>query len=318
MKFIKNVFLLCFSVIVAFGIGEVASRYLAPLSVGPVILDLAGNEQKISYVEPNNLFRLKTPDYDAEVTITRDGYRGPEAKGNPDEIFLGDSFTYAVGVTNNQTFPAIYCKEKNLNCANLAVAGASTLYEIDRLETYIKKKNWRPKKVHLFFYTGNDFSDNVDADEKRSRGDHYDPDTLNLPHHQTDGAIKLINIGLKYSNLLRIAYFKGLPLIRVSDEDAKQTLTKGLEVTKKEFARLDTLSKTYGFEYKLYTIFTKHEIDNDLHQELGQKIQAQTEKPVQMLGDLLKDTDKYYFPRDLHYSVEGNAKVAEILINQKP
>ena len=317
MAFIKNLFLLCISVLFAFAIGEVASRYIAPLSVGPVILDSAGNPLKISYVEPDTTFRLKTPDYDAEITITRDGYRGPEAKGNPDEIFIGDSFTYAVGVTNEQTFSAAYCKEKGLSCANLAVSGASTLYEIDRLETYLKEKNWKPKKVHLFFFTGNDFTDNVWADGNRSRGDHYDPDTLNLPHHQTDGAIKIIDIGLKYSNLIRVAYFQILPLFRESADDTKQSLVKGLEVTKKEFARLDALSKTYGFQYKIYSFFHKYEVDEDLYQELGQKIQAQTEQPVQMFGDIFKEnSDKYYFPTDLHLSVEGNKKIGLFLSNQ--
>lgn len=320
MKIISNLFLLGFSMLIAFAIGEVASRYIAPISPGPSILDLSGNKQLISYVQPNNVFRITTPDYDAKTRITRDGYRAPEAKGNPDVIFMGDSFTYAQGVTDKQAFPAMYCQAKNLNCANLSVPGSSTLYEVDRLESYLAEKNWRPKKVHFFFFTGNDFGDNIVADEKRSRGEAYEPGELNLnPQIAADkGTVEtFIDLGLKHSNLLRIAYFQILPMIRNSAEENEQALAKSLAITKKEFSRLDALSKNYGFEYQLYTIFTEPEITQDLYQALGQKIQAQTEKPIIMLGDVFKEnTSDYFFPSDGHFSVKGNAKLAEFLKSQ--
>jgi len=320
MKIIFNLFLLGFSMLVAFAIGEVASRYIAPISPGPSILDLQGNKQQISYVQANNIFRIVTPDYDAETSITRDGYRSPAAKGNPEVIFMGDSFTYAQGVTDKQAFPAMYCQSKNLNCANLAVPGSSTLYEVDRLERFIVEKNWRPKKVHFFFFTGNDFGDNIDADAKRSRGEPYEPGELNLnPQKASDkGAVEtIIDLGLKHSNLLRIAYFQILPMIRNSAEESEQALNKGLAITKKEFSRLDALSKQYGFEYQLYTIFTKPEISKGLYKELGDKIQAQTSQPIIMLGDLFKEnTADYFFPSDGHYSVKGNEKLALFLLRQ--
>lgn len=320
MKIIANLFLLGCSLLVAFAIGEVASRYIAPLSPGPSIVDLDGNKQKISYVQANNIFRIVTPDYDAVTSITRDGYRSPAAKGNPEVIFMGDSFTYAQGVTDKQAFPAMYCQAKNLNCANLAVPGSSTIYEIDRLESYIVEKNWRPKKVHFFFFTGNDFSDNIDADEKRARGERYEPDEMNInPQKESDkGAVeKLVNLGLQHSNLLRIAYYQILPMIRNSAEENEQKLNQALDITKKEFTRLDALSKTYGFEYQLYTIFTEPEIKKDLYQALGTKIQAQTTQPIIMLGDIFKEnTSDYFFPSDGHYSVKGNEKLAEFLLSK--
>ena len=148
---IGNILLLASSLTIVFAIGEVASRYVSPVSPGPSILDLQGNKQQISYVQAGSRFRIITPDYDAVTTITEDGYRAPAAIGNPDEIFMGDSFTYAQGVKDDEAFPAIFCKAKGLNCANLAVPGSSTLYEVDRLEEYLKTKNWRPKLVKFFF-----------------------------------------------------------------------------------------------------------------------------------------------------------------------
>ena len=319
MRIIANLFLLGFSLLIAFAIGEVASRYLAPISPGPSIVDLSGAKQQISYVQPNNIFRIVTPDYDAETSITRDGYRSPAANGNPDVLFMGDSFTYAQGVTDTQAFPAIYCQAKNLNCANLSVPGSSTLYEVDRLESFLVEKNWRPKKVHFFFFTGNDFADNIVADAKRSRGERYEPGELNLNPQQVDnkGAVeKVIDLGLKHSNLLRIAYYQLLPMIRNSTEENEQKLKQGLEITKKEFARLDNLSIAYGFEYQLYAIFPKPEIRHDIYKKLGEKIQAQTTQPIIMLGDVFKpNTSDYFFPSDGHFSVKGNTKLAEFLLS---
>jgi len=320
MKIILNLFLLGFSLLIAFAIGEVASRYIAPISPGPSIVDMSGEKQQISYVQPNNIFRIVTPDYDAETSISRDGYRSPESKGNPDVIFMGDSFTYAQGVTDKQAFPAMYCQVKNLNCANLSVPGSSSLYEVDRLESFIVEKSWRPKKVHFFFFTGNDFSDNIDADTKRSRGERYEPVELNLNPQQASekGAVeKVIDLGLKYSNLLRIAYFQLLPMIRNSAEDNEQKLKQGLEITRKEFARLDNLSKAYGFEYQIYVIFPEPEIRHDIYKTLGPKVQAQTTQPIIMLGDVFKqNTSDYFFPSDGHFSVKGNEKLAEFLLKQ--
>jgi len=320
MKIISNLFLLGCSLLLAFGLSEVVSRYVFPTSPGPSILDMNGNKQKISYVQPGTTFRIITPDFDAKTSITADGYRAPAANGNPDEIFVGDSFTYAQGVEDSEAFAAIYCKAKNLNCANLAVPGSSTLYEIDRLEAFITEKNWRPKKVHFFFFTGNDFGDNIEADTRRSKGERYEPGELNLnPSKEADkGTVEtIIDLGLQHSNVLRIAYFHILPLIRNNAEESEQALIKALAITKKEFSRLNALSQKYGFEYQLYSIFTEPEIDKDLYKALGKKLQAQSEKPITMLGDLFKEnTSDFYFPTDGHFSVKGNAKLAEFLISQ--
>lgn len=313
-----NLILLAVSLAIMFMVGEVASRYVSPISPGPSILDMQGNKQQISYVQANNQFRIITPDYDSVTTITRDGYRAPKSKGNPEVIFMGDSFTYAQGVTDDEAFPAIYCKAQKLNCANLAVPGSSTLYEVDRLEAYLTEKNWSPQKVHFFFFTGNDFQDNLSADEKRSNGQGYEPGELNLnPNIEDDRGIveQTINFGLKHSNLLRVAYYKVLPIIRNKPEEAEAQINKALSITQGEFLRLDKLSKAYDFEYEIYVIYPEPEIIHNKYQELGNKLQSISPKPLVMLGDIFKEnTKEYFFPSDGHFNVAGNKKLAEYLI----
>jgi len=318
-NFIGNILLLSVSLAVVFAIGEVASRSMSPISPGPSILDMDGNKQKISYIEAGKQFRILTPDFDAVTTITKDGYRAPEANGNPSEIFMGDSFTYAQGVTDDQAFPAIYCKERKLSCANLAVPGASTLYEIDRLEHFLKTKNWSPEMVHFFFFTGNDFSDNLSAENNRKQGLPYEPVELNLrPAVEEDKGLaeSAIDFGLKHSNLLRVAYYKILPMVRNNPEAAEKTMAKALEITKSEFARLDQLSADYAFDYKIYIIHPEPEITHNVYQDIGKKLQAISPTPIIALGDLFKENTKdFFFPADGHFSVAGNKKLAEFLLS---
>ncbi len=313
-----NLLLLGISLAIVFAVGEVASRSMSPISPGPSILDMDGNKQKISYIEAGKQFRITTPDFDAVTTITKDGYRAPEAKGNPSVIFMGDSFTYAQGVTDDQAFPALYCKARGLNCANLAVPGASTLYEVDRLEHFLKTKKWTPDMVHFFFFTGNDFSDNLGSDNNRKQGLPYEPVELNLRpvvKEEKGLAESVIDFGLKHSNLLRVAYYKILPMVRSNPEESENTLKQALEITKGEFARLDRLSNDYAFNYKIYVIHPEPEITHNVYQEMDKKIQAISATPITALGDLFKeDTKSYFFPADGHFSIAGNKKLAEFLL----
>ena len=319
-NFFGNLLLLTLSLLAVFMLGEVASRYIMPISPGPSIKDLEGNKQTISYIEAGKEFIITTPDYAAKTSITKDGYRAPAAKGNPQVVFIGDSFTYAQGVTDEQAFPALYCKEKKLNCANLAVPGASTLYEVDRLELFLKERGWRPEMVHFFFFTGNDFSDNLDADAKRSKGLDYAPEETNLKRSNNEEQKLLSSVfdfGLKHSNLLRIAYFKVLPLLRNDPEESKRTQDKALQITQKEFKRLDTLSKQYGFDYQIYIIHSEPEIRNNVYDALDKQLQAIAEKPIISLAKLFKEnTQDYFFPSDGHFSVAGNRKLADYLLSK--
>ncbi len=308
--------LLLSSFAIAFAIGEVASRVVSPISPGPSILDSDGNRQKISYIAPGKSFRITTPDYDAKTSITPDGYRAPAVSGNPDSVFIGDSFTYGQGVADQQTFAEIYCKTKGRKCANLAVPGASTLYEIDRLERFLRQKNWSPNFVNLFFFTGNDFSDNLDASAKRRKGMGYQPEEINPEiNKQKSLRQRLVETALHYSNLLRVAYYKVLPVFRDDPQQSEDALNNALKVTRTELLRLNALSDKYAFAYRIFIVFPQQEIEQGIYKKLTEKIQSISPVPVIPLGELFKEnTANYYFPTDGHFNVEGNKKVAEFLL----
>lgn len=318
---IGNLLLLLISISVVLAIGEVASRIVSPISPGPTILDMEGNKQKISYIAANKQFRITTPDYDAKTTITKDGYRAPEVKGNPDTLFIGDSFTYGQGVKDEEVFAAIYCKKKGIACANLAVPGASTLYEIDRLEHFLKTNSWSPNTVNFFFFTGNDFSDNIDAFKKRNAGQSYEPNEIIVRSAEDEKKSlkqRVVETGLHYSNLLRVAYFKVLPLLREDQAVTEATQKKALEITQQEFTRLHKLSEQYAFNYKIFIIFTQQQIQHGIYKQLTDQLTSISPVPVIPLADIFKEnTSDYFFPTDGHLSVAGNKKLADFLYSLK-
>jgi len=321
-----NLLLMSVSISLVVGMAEVASRYTVPISPGPKLLSLDGEPLRQSYVAANSEYRIITPDFDAKTTITKDGYRAPQANGNPDTLFLGDSFTFAQGVKDDEAFAYLYCKEKGLECANLAVPGASTLYTLDRLEYFLKDKGWAPNNVFLFFFTGNDFSDNVWAAEQHGKGRNYEPLELSpdlesaqkgaLPLHK-----RVFDLTLHYSNLMRVLYFKVLPEMRNARDPKAQSLqmAKALEITQRSFQRLQTLSEQYAFNYRVFVLFSEPEIRQQTYPEIEKSLQAIAPDGIISLGTLFaEDTSHAFFPSDGHLTVSGNRLVADFLVKNMP
>lgn len=323
---VANLILMTVSVGLVVVVAEVVSRYVVPISPGPSLLTVDGKPVRQSYVEPNSQYRIITPDFDALTTITEDGYRAPASSGNPDTLFLGDSFTFAQGVTDEQAFPYLYCKAKDLDCANLSVPGASTVYTVSRLEHYLKVKGWAPNNVFLFFFTGNDFTDNLWAAEQASKGQNYEPLELNpemedaqvesLPIHK-----QLISKVLKYSNLTRVLYYKVLPEIRQKGDNSgqKAQMQQAFEITKQSFNRLESLSEEYAFNYRIFVIYPEPEVRLGAYKDMHEQLQAISPSEITSLGELFsKDSQQYFFPADGHFTESGNRLLADYLIKELP
>lgn len=321
---VANVGLLSVSVLLVLLVAEAASRYMVPISPGPTLESLSGEPLKHSYIKPGSEYRIITPDYDAPTRITADAYRAPEATGSPDTLFLGDSFTFGQGVKDDEAFPAIYCKAKNLSCANLAVPGSSTLYELDRLESVLKDKGWTPNNVFLFFFTGNDFSDNLAAAEKRDQGLSYEPPELRpdveKQRIQSLSLLKrVVNLTLQYSNLMRVLYYQVLPEVRQQkDPDAhKASFNKALDITGDAFRRLDRLSNEYAFNYHIFVLYPEPEVRQKAYLSLRRSLQAISPGKITSLGELYaRDIEGQYFPSDGHLTVKGNKTLADFLIQE--
>jgi hypothetical protein len=99
-----------------------------------------------------------------QVTVNRDGYRGPLVAAQPEPtrsrvVMLGDSVTFGHGVGDDETFCAVLSRDPRVEGVNLGVPGYGTDQELIRLER--EGLALRPRAVVLNVCLANDFYDNV-------------------------------------------------------------------------------------------------------------------------------------------------------------
>lgn len=120
----------------------------------PTVFDAA-------WVHPNGpgLYRFANANADVEVTFNTYGHRGPEAdvdrrEGTARVAIIGDSTTWAQGVTNDETYPAVVQARVDAEVLNVSKPGASVF---DYLDYYRRNaRHFAPDVVVIGFFMGND------------------------------------------------------------------------------------------------------------------------------------------------------------------
>jgi hypothetical protein len=160
------------SFLVSFAVAEVAVRYISPQEVGPVRFACLPELGEIPV--PGQQGERRSPGvFTFRYHNNSLGWRGRREyrETKPTDyrvLFLGDSFTYGIGVNDDQTFPAQV--EKDLRADLLAVEvmnagapGKGTDYALKCFQTVGRK--FHPDLTVLGFFC-NDFQDNA-------RGEYY-------------------------------------------------------------------------------------------------------------------------------------------------
>ena len=113
---------------------------------------------------PNWSGEHKNVDFSVRYTINGEGFRHdpivPDTAGNSAVVVLGDSFTFGIGVNDDQTF-VHYLNEvgpNGLRFYNYAIPGTSTDQQILLFERQLI--GLKPSRVILVLYLGNDLIDN--------------------------------------------------------------------------------------------------------------------------------------------------------------
>jgi hypothetical protein len=167
-EWLFRVILLTLSLVVSLAVAEAVTRVFFPLYGGVDNVTIEGAPVK-EWFAPGSVYRQISNEYDAITTITDKGHRVPGTSGNPDVVFVGDSFTFGFGLKDDDTFASRYCAATHLACANLGIPGSGTVRQLRRLEQFMTEYHWQPKQVKWFFFgmsgsfsAGNDFVDNYD------------------------------------------------------------------------------------------------------------------------------------------------------------
>jgi hypothetical protein len=256
--------LLVTSVLFSLGAAEILTRAFFPIYGGVDNVTMDGTPVK-EWFAPRSVYRQISNEYDAITTITAKRHRVPGTDGNPDVIFIGDSFTFGFGLKDDETFASRYCTALHLSCVNLGIPSSGTVRQLKRLEAFLTENHWKPKQVKWFFFgmsgsfsSGNDFVDNYDYGRRTEAGEVPAPPPLSLAAR----VIGLQSLLLEHSYLLRRAKYHWGPLLKslLIDEPGEVRMRQALEYTKQAMQDLDDMSRRLGFDYAIYLIVPVQDI----------------------------------------------------------
>lgn len=325
-----RLFLIVVSIPIALGIAEVLARLFFPISDGRDNVTLEGKSVK-SWFEPGSVYRQVSNEYDAITTITDKGHRVPGVEGNPDVIFLGDSFTYGYGLRDEETFASIYCSHLRRACVNLGMPGSGTLKQVERLQEFIERWHWKPKEVKLFFFgmsgsfsAGNDFVDNFD----RYVREHTSPASSNDDQRESEGrkqrqtgfAERVIGMQeslLGHSTLMRLAKYYWGPMLRslLVADPGKERMAIAEIATRESLAKLDDLSRQVGFTYKIYLLVPVQDIIRGTDEDTLATLNRVAPAPAVSTAHLFREHPQdFYYAFDGHLNGKGSRQIADFLI----
>lgn len=324
-------------ILVALVFAEIISRIFIPMFPGAKKLGLDGELLNIDSVQPGAVYRQYSQEYDAITTITQKGYRIPEGGDNPRIIFLGDSFTFGQGLGDEHTFPFLFCRTRQVTCANLGVPGASTISELDRLEEFIARDAWRPQHVLLFVFAmtqflgaGNDLYDNIQTAEKFKKLTSTFPSDS---HFTTPPYLKMNNdifsdflyfildfrkTLLKHSNFARVLKYYFGPYLKefVVPAAKDDTLHQGLSLMKEQLSRFQRLGEQFDFTTTIFLIHPVQDILRGSYRDTILKLQSISPKTIHSTAHLFRPhPEQYFFSLDGHLNEKGSRKIADFLMS---
>lgn len=175
--------------------------------------------------KPNSEDRMISPygEFNIPVRINSYGLRGEnynlkKAKNVTRIIFLGDSFTYGVGVTLENTYSKklenILNKRKNANYEAINMGFADGGYTTDIHYLYLKEKglDFSPDAVFLGLFIGNDISDLNRNTWVKNNSNRF-PENITSEYHYVDDKNRLRiyyeneSYYEKYRTLGKVNYF---------------------------------------------------------------------------------------------------------------
>ncbi|MCI0443965.1 SGNH/GDSL hydrolase family protein [bacterium] len=268
-----------------------------------------------------------------------------KADGVPVIPVLGDSFSFGLGVKDEETFINLMCKNSDAVYLNLGAPGSSIPNQLDILE-FRHKELGSPGLYVFVFYLGNDFSDMI----------RYYEDSSN-EESKNSGVMDFIKDG----SFIQRSYVAQFLLHYVSEESGSRTKHKShyfqtpdghrisssiyllmshskpysIEAEKdlnRSLDRLKSLSKNLHFSPEFIVIPDKHQTDLDLFNKQASVFSLSTDTLDRSYPDrflekhleqrkipyldvmaCLKDHPGMYYKNDDHLTAAGHRVVADCI-----
>lgn len=344
----RNIARLAFIQILIFVAGlaciELALRYFMPLpSHGGVYHSRDGKATRVVMdkfrLQPNLHVTHEAAEFSAEIHTNELGYRAMSNESmTPQFLFLGDSFTFGHGVSDDETFSSIFCTTNNLSCMNLGRSGTSTFDQVRILKYAIETYNVQMKTVVLVMLTacwidqsGNDLGENLShyrkKQKKKSPGVTTAPSPTswfiksahaqqaNNPAPKND-LTKTIqhwigNLEITKRTMSILSSQLKATLYACSDQD---TIDSAMSATRVTLDKLERLSIKHHFDVRIIAIHPYQELAGSFR-----KTEDDLQRAIPGTFEYTRTGEQFskahYFPYDGHFNTAGHANMASILQN---
>jgi hypothetical protein len=339
MKVLKVVFIQ----LILFAVGivgvELALAYFMPLPVhGGMYVDRKGDLVHL----PHNELVLKanldvthvSSEFSSRIRTNGLGYRKIDNESDkPEVVFLGDSFTFGHGVTDQEVFPSIFCVKSNLTCQDLGRSGTDTFDQLRILGYALDHYGMRPKTVVVVVMAacaldsyGNDIGENHRHDP-RSKSSALPPDPASAPRRAIAAASpapaiahgplteeslvkKLQRMLGNYEIAKRIMLIaaSGLKrgLYRCSDD---QQLETAIKATGAALAELEKMAAKFDFKVKVFTVHPYQELDGSF-QTTEKYVSGVIPRSFEYFPTARRFRKEDYYAYDGHLNARGHATMA--------
>lgn len=310
--------------------------------------------------KPGQTFKVDY--YEYHTVVHTDAWGGRAVGGDPKSKkilvpFIGDSFTFGLGVEDQQTYVSLLRNHKKWHPLNLGVPGSALPNQLDMIE--MRHRELNSPQVYVFtFFTGNDVTDIMKYYGYKTETSFED---VKRPRR-----VDLIS-GNRFLGRSYLLQFIELSTTTQKDSDKKEARrswhfrtpsgnrigssiylmmsgSKGYQKTadgylKLALDRLTEMSKSMRFTPFFILIPEKHQVETEIFESQAKHYGLRPEEldrelPVKMIGELLSERKinyidtlpclvnrgGLYYRYDDHLTPAGHAAVANCIdegLNQK-
>ncbi|MDC0141184.1 SGNH/GDSL hydrolase family protein [Pelagibacteraceae bacterium] len=306
---------------------ELILKFFYPIVHGGVYYNIEDNNKIIpSLPDPfilkkNKKFIHKSKEFNSIVTSNDYGNRISNEIDMPNTLlFLGDSFTFGHGVSDNETFTFLFCTFKNIRCVNLGKSGTDQGSQLEILETYLKNQNPQIYKVNLLLFmscnlntSGNDLSANLRRynDQFKINSQVKTAEKSKTFFNINDSIYSFKNILYKSEILKRFIniFISSLKNNLHSCSDT-QDLKDAFMATKFYINEITKVVRKNNAKIKVYSILPYFELKNAISKSLLKKYLKSYNLNIYNI-DSLAPNDYYKF--DGHLNRNGHIKIFKFL-----